>query len=114
MKKQFTVRPNKAYTIQDCMFYLRRQELVGDRNGISVTTDQEQDEADKLNGVINFGSVMQEKRMSVKVFIQFDADDDNQKMKFTNCELVDNARNVFTIGDKHNIHQGKKVILRLR
>ena len=93
------------------MFLLLRQELVGDRSGITITTDQEENGHDKQNGVINFGSVMQGKRLSVKVFIQFDAVDDKQKMKFTNCQLVDNARNVFTIGDKHNIHQGKKVIL---
>ena len=28
---------------------------------------------------------------------------------FTGCNLMDNANNVYTIGDKFNIHQGKKV-----
>lgn len=109
-----------------------REKLAEDRDGITICSLETEEELsnkieeidmseeerkekkqNRLEGIVNFGSVLQSEDEGVRHFrqieIKFKAATHFQKVTLTQLELLDNLNNVFTIEDVKNVNQGKKV-----
>ena len=91
------------------MLHFFFSKLAKDAHGISITSDLDNEESREF-GIIDIGSHMQGERVMAKLTISYAACEGGEKsITLAGCKLLDNSNEVFTIGDRYNIHQGKKV-----
>ena len=85
------------------------RKLASDHHGISITSDLDNEESKEF-GLIDFGSNIEGQMAMAKITISYTAYEGGQdSISLTGCKLTANCNSNFTIGDKYNINQGKKV-----
>ena len=91
------------------MIFVFFRKLAKDAHGISITSDLDNEESREF-GIIDIGSHMQDERAKAQLTIFYTACDGGEKsITLAGCKLLDNSNEVFTIGDRYNIQQGKEV-----
>lgn len=85
------------------------RKFANDLHGISITSDLDNEES-RASGIIDFGSNIEGQMAMAKITISYTASLGRpNSITLTGCKLTASNNSNFTIGDKYNIHQGKKV-----